>query len=57
MRNADGLGFAAFGTVVSGMDVVRSINNASAAAVSDSEYTKGQILAEPVKIIRAQRED
>jgi peptidyl-prolyl cis-trans isomerase A (cyclophilin A) len=57
LRNADGQGFAAFGTVVSGMDVVRSINNAAAAAASDSEYTKGQILAEPVKIIRAQRAD
>ena len=49
-RNADNQGFAAFGRVVSGMDVVRRINALPADAPSDSEYTQGQILAEPVAI-------
>ncbi len=54
-RNADNQGFAAFGKVVSGMDVVRRINAMSADAASDSEYTQGQILAEPVAIERIVR--
>ena len=56
-RNADGQGFAAFGRVVSGMDVVRRINGLPADAPSDSDYTKGQILAEPVAITRVRRAD
>jgi peptidyl-prolyl cis-trans isomerase A (cyclophilin A) len=56
-RNADGQGFAAFGKVVSGMDVVRRINTSSADAASDSAYTKGQILSEPVTISRVLRTD
>lgn len=54
-RNADGQGFAAFGKVVSGMDVVRRINGLPADAESYSEYTKGQILNEPVSIDRVRR--
>jgi peptidyl-prolyl cis-trans isomerase A (cyclophilin A) len=50
LRNEDGQGFAAFGKVVSGMDVVRAINGLPADAPSDSEYTLGQILANPVPI-------
>jgi peptidyl-prolyl cis-trans isomerase A (cyclophilin A) len=57
MRNADGQGFAAFGKVVSGMDVVRRINGLPADAPSDSEYTKGQILTEPVAITSVRRAD
>ena len=49
-RNQDMQGFAAFGKVVSGMDVVRRINQLSADAESYSEYTQGQILAQPVSI-------
>ena len=45
-RNPDGLGFAAFGRVVSGMDVVRSIQ---------ARETDGQTLAQPVRILRANR--
>lgn len=56
-RNADGQGFAAFGRVVSGMDVVRRINSLPADAPSDSEYTKGQILTEPVAITSVRRAD
>lgn len=54
-RNADGQGFAAFGKVVSGMDVVRRIQGLPADAVSYSDYTKGQILAEPVGITSVRR--
>jgi len=55
VRNPDEQGFAAFGKVVSGMDVVRAINEAPAAGPSDSNYTKGQILTEPVAIVSVKR--
>jgi peptidyl-prolyl cis-trans isomerase A (cyclophilin A) len=47
-RNPDGQGFAAFGRVVRGMDVVRKIQNAPA---------EGQTLKPPVKILRAFRKN
>jgi peptidyl-prolyl cis-trans isomerase A (cyclophilin A) len=47
-RNADGQGFAAFGRVVAGMDVVRKIQ---AAAVAPNS----QNLAPPVRIVSARR--
>ncbi|MCH8336021.1 MAG: peptidylprolyl isomerase, partial [Proteobacteria bacterium] len=50
-RNPDSQGFAAFGQVVSGMDVVRRIIQLPAGGASESDYTKGQILTEPVEII------
>lgn len=45
-RNADGQGFAAFGKVVKGMEVVRKIHQ--------SPY-KDQVLTPPIKIIKAKR--
>lgn len=45
-RNRDGQGFAAFGRVVRGMDVVRKIQSASA---------DGQNLSPPIRIVRARR--
>ncbi len=45
-RNPDGKGFAAFGKVVEGMDVVRKIHEMPA---------KGQLLLEPVKITSISR--
>ena len=54
-RNPDGLGFAAFGRVVQGMEVVHAIHRQSAQGESDSPYTEGQILDEPVLITRAYR--
>ena len=45
-RNLDGQGFAAFGQVVSGMDVVRGINAAPA---------EGQSLTPPIGILSAER--
>lgn len=56
MRNPDRQGFAAFGRVTKGMDVVRRINGLPADAPSDSEYTEGQILADPVPIISVKRQ-
>jgi peptidyl-prolyl cis-trans isomerase A (cyclophilin A) len=57
IRNPDKQGFAAFGKVVNGMDVVRRINQLPADAPSDSDYTKGQILRNPVDIISVRRAD
>lgn len=48
-RYPDGQGFAAFGRVVSGMEVVRRIQ-AGATDHSDSGYARGQMLQEPVQI-------
>lgn len=45
-RNPDGQGFAAFGRVVAGMDVVRAIHKAPA---------EGETLKPPVPILRARR--
>jgi peptidyl-prolyl cis-trans isomerase A (cyclophilin A) len=56
MRNPDGLGFAAFGRVVAGMDVVRDIHRQDADGHSDSPYTQGQMLSKPVLILKASRE-
>jgi len=55
IRNPDEQGFAAFGQVVSGMDIVTRINASPAEGPSDSDYTKGQILTEPVEIISVRR--
>lgn len=57
VRNADEQGFAAFGKVVTGMDVARRINRSPADAPSDSEYTQGQILSTPVSINTVRRAD
>jgi len=52
LRNPDGQGFAAFGRVVSGMDVVKAIHQIREAQEVEDAYVKGQMLAEPVNIIR-----
>jgi peptidyl-prolyl cis-trans isomerase A (cyclophilin A) len=54
-RNPDGLGFAAFGRVVRGMDVIRRIHGLPATGKADSDYVRGQILASPVMITRVTR--
>jgi len=54
MRNPDGQGFAAFGKVIDGMDLVREINAIKADAPTDDDYVRGQILVEPVRF-RAKR--
>ena len=49
-RNPDGQGFAAFGRVVEGMQIVKKIHQIRQAQQVDDSYVKGQILAEPVTI-------
>lgn len=56
MRNKDGLGFAAFGVVTDGMNIIKAINAVRETKESDSDYTKGQYLKEPVKILKITRE-
>jgi peptidyl-prolyl cis-trans isomerase A (cyclophilin A) len=45
-RNRDGQGFAAFGQVIEGMDVVRAINRSAA---------EGQTLRPPIALVRVER--
>ena len=54
-RNPDGQGFAAFGRVVTGMEVVRRIWSLEATGASPGGYTAGQMLKPPVRILHAQR--
>lgn len=49
-RNADGEGFAVFGQVVSGMDVVHAIHQSPADAPTEFEYFENQLINEPVVI-------
>jgi peptidyl-prolyl cis-trans isomerase A (cyclophilin A) len=51
----DNLGFAAFGHVVEGMDVIRRILEAPASPAKGEGAMKGQMLAEPVRILSARR--
>ena len=54
-RNADGQGFAAFGRVIAGMDVVRAIHNQPSDAPTESAYFMGQMIEEPVEIESVRR--
>jgi peptidyl-prolyl cis-trans isomerase A (cyclophilin A) len=54
-RNPDGQGYAVFGRVTEGMDVVRRIWVMDASGRSDDAVTVGQILRRPVGIISATR--
>lgn len=58
MRNPDGQGFAAFGQVTKGMDVVKKIQNMKSNMPNPAqlEYTSGQSLIEPVQFISFTRE-
>jgi peptidyl-prolyl cis-trans isomerase A (cyclophilin A) len=53
-RNPDGQGFAAFGRVVSGMDVVRKIQMAPSSADRKTN-TEAQRLTPPIKILKVAR--
>jgi peptidyl-prolyl cis-trans isomerase A (cyclophilin A) len=54
MRNPDGQGFAAFGRVVSGMDVVRKIQ-AAPSSTTRTTNPEAQRLTPPIKIIKVAR--
>lgn len=51
----DNQGFAAFGRVVEGMDVVRRILDAPTSLTEGEGVMKGQMIAAPIKIISARR--
>jgi peptidyl-prolyl cis-trans isomerase A (cyclophilin A) len=53
-RNPDGQGFAAFGSVVSGMDVVRKIQQAPSSS-NRATNTEAQRLTPPIKIVKVSR--
>jgi peptidyl-prolyl cis-trans isomerase A (cyclophilin A) len=53
-RNPDGQGFAAFGRVVTGMDVVRKIQ-AAPASTDMSTNAEAQRLTPPIKIVKVSR--
>lgn len=54
-RNPDGEGYASFGVVVDGMDIVREIQKQETAEASEEAVTRGQILMQPVRITKAYR--
>ncbi len=51
----DNLGFAVFGRVVEGMDIVRRILDAPTSPTAGEGAMKGQMLLAPVRIVTAQR--
>jgi peptidyl-prolyl cis-trans isomerase A (cyclophilin A) len=53
-RNADGQGFAAFGKVVAGMDVVKKIHQSKTSETGRGSY-RTETLDPPIKIISARR--
>lgn len=55
-RTMDGLGFAAFGRVIEGMEVVRAISNGETTDEAPVAYVGGQLLSRPAMIYRAGRE-
>lgn len=57
-RNPDGQGFAAFGRVIEGMDVVLQIQQMKTIPPKGDklEYTRDQTLVDPVRFISFERE-
>ena len=53
----DNLGFAAFGHVIAGMDVVRRILDQPTSPTAGEGVMKGQMLAAPVRIVTVRRAD
>ncbi|MBB3910234.1 peptidylprolyl isomerase [Sphingomonas desiccabilis] len=53
-REGDNLGYAAFGRVIEGMEVIHRILNAP---VSEGGHFKGEMIADPVRILSARRID
>lgn len=55
-RNVDGQGFAAFGRVVEGMELVREIHSRETSDEAPTDFIAGQILAQPVHIYEVARD-
>jgi peptidyl-prolyl cis-trans isomerase A (cyclophilin A) len=53
-RNPDGQGFAAFGRVITGMDIVRKIQ-AAPSSTSRATNTEAQRLTPPIKVLKVAR--
>ena len=51
----DNLGFAVFGHVTEGMEIVRHILQLPTSPTEGEGIMKGQMLAEPVRIVSARR--
>lgn len=54
-QGSDGVGFAAFGHVIEGMDVVKAIYESPRSATKGAGIMKGQMLEPQVKIVKAVR--
>ncbi len=54
-RNPDGQGFAVFGQIVEGMEVVRAIQARPTDEDLGSEFVQGEILEPPVQILNIER--
>ncbi len=54
-RNPDGQGYATFGRVLRGMRVLENIQSLPADGATEVELVKGQILSQPVQILRVYR--
>jgi peptidyl-prolyl cis-trans isomerase A (cyclophilin A) len=50
LRNPDKFGYAAFGRVIKGMEIVRQINQIRQANPAEDPYMSGQMLTKPVVI-------
>ncbi len=55
-RNPDGQGFAAFGHVIEGMDIVRRVHQGATKADAAIPSFAGQVLVEPIKILSILRD-
>lgn len=55
MKGEDRAGYAAFGHVVEGMDVARRIFDAPLSPTLGEGFMKGQMIAQPVRLIAARR--
>lgn len=56
-RQPDGLGFAAFGEVLQGMDIIRAIHGRLTDPKGPAPFLDAQMLSEPVPIISVERTD
>lgn len=55
LRNPDGLGFAVFGKVTDGMEIIRAIHQMPATGPAPDPYVEGQVLEPAVEIVSIRR--